>query len=211
MISPSSHLLPIVEGEGDERAVPELLRRILYEELGRYDIQVLKPHRRGELPKVKTSFPRFFETAALENASIICILDFDCAFCDDVEREEHHLRQTAHHIRPDVPFGVCLIVKEFESLFLWDEKSTRKALPMLKSDTVWPENPEAVRDAKGWLSKAQPSGYSYKPTTDQAKLSKQVDLSVLKQCSPSYQRLLATLEQLFPSDTVPSDPSDMDG
>ncbi len=52
-------LLPIVEGEGDERAVPVLLRRIL-EHHGRYDVQVLKPQRRGELPKSQGELRSFF-------------------------------------------------------------------------------------------------------------------------------------------------------
>lgn len=181
-------LVTIVEGEGDERAVPVLLRRIL-ESHGRHDVQVLKPHRRGELPKVKANFERFFGAAALENAAVLCVLDFDCEFCNDVEHEEALLRAKAQQARPDVPFEACFIVKEFESMFLWDPTSTRAALPQIPKILVFPDNPEAIRDAKGWLSKAQPKGHSYKPTAHQAKLAAQVDLAFISKHSPSFRRL----------------------
>lgn len=189
-------LIAIVEGEGDERAVPVLLRRIL-ESHGRHDVRVLKPHRRGELPKVKSNFERFFQAAALEDASILCILDFDCEFCNDVEHEEEYLRKFALKIRPDVRFDACLIVKEFESMFLWDESSARAVLPQIPPGCVFPENPETIRDAKGWLSKAQPKGHSYKPTAHQAKLAAQVDLATLLTKSPSFRRLNDTILRII--------------
>ncbi|CAM3382450.1 DUF4276 family protein [Paracidovorax anthurii] len=181
-------LLAIVEGEGDERAVPVLLRHIL-EHHGRYDVQVLKPQRRGELPKVKANFARFFEAAMLENAAVLCVLDFDCEWCLDVEQEERNLKSMARGIRTDYPFEACFIVKEFESLFLCDEATTRSALPAIPPETVFPADPESVRDAKGWLSAAQPKGMAYKPTTHQAKIASQLNLTYLGQHSPSFQRL----------------------
>ena len=36
-------IVPIVEGPGDEAATPVLLRRILYERLGRYDLDIVRP------------------------------------------------------------------------------------------------------------------------------------------------------------------------
>ncbi len=182
-------VLPIVEGEGDERAVPVLLRRMLHEVHCRYDIQVLSAHRRGELPKVKASFERFFQAAALENAAILCVLDFDCDTCIDVLAEEAGLRQRAQALRSDVPFEACFIVKEFESLFLWDAASTRTALPLINKDCQFPSDPEAIRDAKGWLKDAQPKGHSYKPTIHQAKLASLVNLDTLLAHSASYRRL----------------------
>lgn len=181
-------LLPIVEGEGDERAVPVLLRKIL-EHHGHYEIQVLKPQRRGELPKVKANFRRFFETAILEDAAVLCVLDFDCEGCIDVNSEEQALRDLAQNIRPGYPFDACFIVKEFESLFLCDSLTTQSILPAIAAGTVFPANPESVRDAKGWLSSAQPKGMAYKPTTHQAKITSQLNLEHLAQHSPSFQRL----------------------
>ncbi|GKT16313.1 DUF4276 family protein [Acidovorax sp. SUPP2522] len=181
-------LLAIVEGEGDERAVPVLLRQIL-EHHGHYGVQVLKPQRRGELPKVKSNFARFFEAAMLENAAVLCVLDFDCEWCLDAAQEEQNLMAMARSIRTDYPFEACFIVKEFESLFLCDAATTRSALPAISPDTVFPDHPESIRDAKGWLSSAQPKGMAYKPTTHQARIASQLDLPHLEKHSPSFQRL----------------------
>lgn len=184
----NKRLLPIVEGEGDERAVPELLRRILHHH-ERFDVEVLKPHRRGELPKVKANFSRFFQTALLEDASVICVLDYDCTTCDDAERDEQELRTLAKGVNAQAGFEACLIVKEFESLFLCDPVATRAALPLIDAKLDFPAKPESVRDAKGWLSEAQPKGAAYKPTAHQAKIVSYLNLDHLLEQSPSYRRL----------------------
>lgn len=191
----NKRLLPVVEGEGDERAVPALLRRILHHH-GRFDVDVLKPHRRGELPKVKANFSRYFQAALLENASVICVLDYDCATCDDVERDEQELRTLAKGVNAQAGFDACLIVKEFESLFLCDPRATRASLPLIHAKLDFPANPESVRDAKGWLSEAQPKGAAYKPTTHQARIVSHLNLDHLLEKSPSYQRLARAVLRL---------------
>ena len=189
-------VLPIVEGDGDVAAIPVLLRRILQAH-DRFDVQILPPHKRGELPKVKANFERFFKAAALESVPVLCVLDFDCANCVDAIKDEQELKTLAHKFHPLIDFEACLIVKEFESLFLFDEMGTRKILPSIVKSTVFPANPEAIRPAKEWLSRAQPSGVSYKPTVHQAKLAAAVDLNILRTRSPSYQRLESALLRLI--------------
>lgn len=191
-----SKILPIVEGDGDVAAVPVLLRRILQAH-SRFDVQILPPHKRGELPKVKANFERFFKTAALENVPVLCVLDFDCAHCLDAIKDEQELKEQAKKFHPLIDFEACFIVKEFESLFLCDEMGTRKVLPSIIKSTVFPANPEEIRPAKEWLSRAQPSGTAYKPTVHQAKLAAAVDLKVLRAKSPSYQRLESALLRLI--------------
>lgn len=179
----------IVEGDGDVQAVPVLVRRILdAHEI--FDVSLALPvQKRGDLPKVKRRFSDFFQAATLENYPILCVLDFDCEFCNDVLAEEAEFRELANGIRPNYPFAACFIVKEYESLFLWDEGTIRKVFSRTKSNYVFPITPESVRDAKGELSLAQEKGWSYKPTVHQAKLSAQVDLALLRASSPSFQRL----------------------
>lgn len=193
----NQRILPIVEGDGDVQAVPVLVRRILQAH-NRFDVEVLPPHKRGELPKVKADFQRIFKVAAKEQAGILCVLDFDCAQCVDALKDEYELQQQAQQMNPLIAFAVCLIVKEFESLFLWDEASTRKVLPQLLKHTVFPANPEDIRPAKEWLSKSQPSGFAYKPTAHQAKLAAAINLDLLRARSPSYQRLEAAVLKLAP-------------
>jgi hypothetical protein len=178
----------MVEGPGDAKAVPILLKRILKKNRI-FDIDFPRPHIRGDLPKIKKNFTRFFADARQKKYPVLCVLDFDCDECREVEKEENNLKNEAEKLYPGYFFEACFIVKEFESLFLWDAKNTRKILPSIIDGYDFPEAPESIRDAKGELSKAQPKGYIYKPTIHQAELSREVDLDLLKSRSPSYQRL----------------------
>lgn len=54
-----------------------------------------------------------------------------------------------------------------------------------------PEDPEGIRDVKGWLSKHFPKGKAYKPTLDQLKLTQWIDFGVLR---TSKARSFRTLE-----------------
>lgn len=181
-------LLPIVEGHGDIEAVPVLIRRIL-EHHNHFDVTILRPHKRGDLPKIKANFDKCFKMAIKEKAAIIWIIDFDCADCDCVAEEADQLYQKANAIHAEWPFRVAFMVKEFETLFLSEPDATRSVLKEISKTTVFPEDPEAIRDAKGWLSRAMPSGYTYKETIHQAKLAAVVDLTRLKHNSASYRHL----------------------
>jgi hypothetical protein len=188
-------ILPIVEGRGDALAVPELIRRVLHEhEI--FDVRVLTPQERGDLPKVKAKLESFLKIASYEKAPILMVLDFDCDFCECPLREREELLASARSIHIDQAFDVCFMVKEYESLFLWDEDTTRAVFPAIPKGRAFPPDPESVRDAKGWLSNALPKGVAYKTTVHQQKLTARLDLDRLRECSPSFQRFEAALLQL---------------
>lgn len=179
----------IAEGDGDVLALPEIVRRILHaNEI--YDVQIAKPtHKRGDILKVKSRFTDYLSAAAIENYPVLCVLDYDCKHCNDVIAEESNFATLASNVRPDHPFRACFIVKEYESLFLWDAQAAKSVLPQIRFDYVFPADPEQIRDAKGELSAAQASGWAYKPTVHQAALSKKIDLDILRTKSPSFVRL----------------------
>jgi hypothetical protein len=179
----------IAEGDGDVRALPELVRRIL-EFNNIFDVQIAYPvHKRGEITKVKKRFGEFFETAAIENYPVLCVLDFDCKGCDDVVAEELEFLNEAEKLRTTYPFRACFIVKEYESLFLWDQEATQAVLTQMRPDYKFPATPETIRDAKGELSRSLDSGSAYKPMIHQMAISKKVNLQILREKSPSFQRL----------------------
>lgn len=187
----------IVEGDGDLTAVPVLVRRILHSK-NIFDVDIAQPvHRRGDIPKVRGRFRDFFEVAAIQGHPVLCVLDFDCDDCVDVETTENEFRALARELRPDYPFEACFIVKEFESIFLFDENCVRNVLPAVRPEYVFPLAPETIRDAKGELSTALPKGWSYKPTVHQAKLSANVNLELLLEASPSFQRLQTAVLNLI--------------
>jgi hypothetical protein len=191
-----TRILPVVEGDGDVEAVPELIRRIAHG-LGRFDITVCHPHKRGGLPAVLSRFDNFFKTALLDKCPILWVLDYDCDDCHDQVRHVEQLRARGEALSNGVAFEFVFLVQEFETLFLADHETTRKAFPDISAALPFPADPERVRDAKGWLSSARPKGYAYKPTQHQKRLSAQVDLGRLRERSPSYARFEQAVERLI--------------
>jgi hypothetical protein len=182
-----NRILPIVEGDGDLKAVPVLLRNLLaWHDL--HETQILSPHKRGELPKVAAGFDNYFRMALKENAAILLVLDFDCEYCDCPFLEAEKLYQRAQAIHNGWPFKIAFLVKEFESLFLAEAQAAANVLT-LPPGTEFPDTPETIRDAKGWLSKARPKGASYKPTVHQAKITAQLDFEKLRKTSSDFRHL----------------------
>lgn len=189
-------ILPIVEGEGDEEAVPELLRRLAYD-LERFDVTICPAQRRGDLPKVKGRFEAFFRTAALEEAAIFWVMDYDCQECTDQARHVEELKALARRIDSRQRIEFVFMVQEFETLFLADWATTCSVFSDISVRAPAPTNPESIRDAKGYLSKARPKGSAYKPTQHQKRLAAQVNFDRLRACSPSFNRFEAAVQALL--------------
>ncbi|MDD2774720.1 MAG: DUF4276 family protein [Gallionella sp.] len=193
-------LLAIVEGEGDLKAVPELLRRILHHHQ-HFEVEVLA-HKRGDLPKIHANFENVFKMAIKEDAAILLLIDFDCKDCDCVVKSAAPFYEKALALRPEWPFKVSFMVKEFETLFLADRDATRKILKDIPEVTAFPSSPESVRGAKEWLSKAMPSGIAYKETVHQVKIVSQLNLNHLRERSPSYRHLEKAVLALVSNETI---------
>ncbi len=75
------------------------------------------------------------------------------------------LLKKAMQIRPDVPIGVALAQREFESWFLAAAQSLqgKRSLP---KDLEPPPEPEAIRNAKQWLD-GRMGTQGYSETVDQ--------------------------------------------
>ena len=180
-------LLTIVEGHGDVRAVPQLVRRIL-ERHGIYDVQLLPTQRRGEYPSVIKLFDTYFLAAIKENAAILWVMDFDAKEYDCPYREARSLITRANALRPDWPLKIAFLVKEYETLFIHDKDATRAVFPDIK-DIPFPAKPEDIRGAKEWLSAQRPSGMTYKETVHQEKITARLDLDLLREKSPDFAHL----------------------
>lgn len=180
-------ILPIVEGDGDLAAVPELIRRVAHAQ-GRYDVNVLRPHKRGDIPKVKSRFDDFLQIALLESAPILWVLDFDCEDCLDPAAYRREFMERAAKLKGQTPVEFVFMVQEFETLFLADHETTRSVFADIPTAKIFPANPESVRDAKGWISEARPKGSAYKPTQHQQRIAAQVNLDRLRVRSASFRR-----------------------
>jgi hypothetical protein len=189
-------LLLIVEGQGDGKAAPKLVHKI-FEQHGLSDVVLRPTQQRGEYPTVAKSFDNFFLAAIKERAPILWIMDFDAKGYDCPYREASILAERAAQLRPGWPIAFAFLVKEFETLFLHDEAATRMAFPDIPKQVVFPEQPERIRGAKEWLSKSRPKGLAYKESSDQAKITKYLNINLLRQKSADFAHLERALLKLI--------------
>lgn len=176
----------VVEGHGEVQAAPVLLRRIAAE-LG-HGAKVPRPvrirrnrvNRAGELERAVELASR----DAGEDGSILVLLDADT---DCPAQLAPALASRAEAVRPDGMIRVVLAKTEFESWFLAAAASIRGRRAIAASATP-PNDPEAIRDAKGVLSSWMPGNRSYRPTRDQAALTAVFDLQAARS-APSFDKL----------------------
>jgi len=89
------------------------------------------------------------------------------------------------------------VIRECEACFLASiEKIVRDKNNKFPQDLIYTKDVESKRGVKEWLSNQLPSGYSYKPTVDQARLTNLIDIRAAQQKSRSFRRLCLTGEQI---------------
>jgi hypothetical protein len=189
-------LLAIVEGHGDVKAVPLLIRNILKAK-GIHDVELLPTQRRGEYPSVAKDFDDYFLAAIKENAPILWVMDFDAKGCDCPYKAAQELLGRAAKLHPGWLIRIAFLVKEYEVLFLHDENATRHVFPDLAKGKPFPSSPEKIRDAKGWISERLPSGMAYKETVHQEKITAQLNLDLLRQKSKDFAHLERAILKLI--------------
>jgi hypothetical protein len=142
----------------------------------------------GRVPPFRMrSYGEFFRGDKLENAirlhktytdcaAILVLLDMD----DDCARDK--ALELAGRIRAmePLPFSVVVVCAkcEYESWFL-------ASLETIQPGRAYQQDPELRRDAKGWLKKE----FGYRPTRDQARLTRDLDVDLALERSRSFRRL----------------------
>lgn len=179
----------IVEGKGEEHALPVLIRRIAPH------VSVNRPWRSSKDRLLKDhELEREIQTVSElmgSGGAILVLLDAD-KHCPAVLGPK--LLQRARSARPDREIVVAIAKAEFENWFLAAARSLRgkRGLP---GDLEPPADPESVRGAKEWLAKQRGSPYS--PTIDQPAFASLFDLQEARQNSPSFRRFERLLLDLF--------------
>jgi hypothetical protein len=160
-------IVPIVEGQGEVLAVPELFRRIIAELDFGVSIEVGRPVRQPRDKVLKNGeLQRALGLAANEigqEGAVFILLDSD----DDCPAEAGpHLLAQARAIRADLRIAVVLAQREFEAWFL-ASASSLKGLRALSNDIETHQVPESVRGCKEWLETWMPAASKYSPSADQ--------------------------------------------
>ncbi len=180
----------IVEGHGEVKALPLLLRRLADWRLPQANIDVPLPIRvhRDRFLNRDDEFNRHLQFAGSkcgDDGWILILLDAD----DDCPATKgSEILARAKHVLPHRSISVVLANREYEAWFIGAAASlnNRRGLAIDAADlTVDPEQP---RDAKGWLSNRM-NDNTYGETTDQPAFTALMDMQeTLNRCR-SFQKL----------------------
>ena len=187
----------LVEGEGDMQAAPVLLRRLLHEELRRYDWQTDPRHtmKVWGLAKLRQNLPKFIEHLrgkTCDGAMILLDLE-DQLPC----QEAPALAEEIAALQP-LPFPVVIVFayKEYEAWFLAGISSIAARVTYLDSNLTYAADPEAKRGPKKWLDKQMLPTIKYKEVLHQAEFTRYLDFGQARR-APSFQRLERALQELL--------------
>lgn len=190
-------LASVVEGHGEVGALPILLRRVVEEIDPARASDIRRPIRvnRGTMLR-QGQLERYVDLAARQlggSGAVLVLLDEDddCAATLGPQLNE---RARSHF--PHVPLAVVVAVKEFEAWFLAaaDSLAGRRGLP---DDLRAPDEPERIRDAKGWLQARRIDGLAYAPTVDQPALAASFDLATARTRARSFDKLWREVARLM--------------
>ena len=151
-------IVTIVEGHGEVEAVPVLLRRIARQVAPAAALDVPRPIRvkRNRLLR-EGELERAVGLAAAKAEAHGCILILLDANGDCPAQLAPIVLRRAVAARRDRDIRVVLAKMEYEAWFLAAAASLAGRLG-LDEDIAPPPDPEAIRDAKGWLSGKMPPG-----------------------------------------------------
>lgn len=185
---------PIVEGQGDEAALPLLLRR-LRDEAQAWELNVGRPHRRRRTQLVKKDSLQTAVRVALLREDCVGVLVLFDADGDCPKELAPTLEQWAREAAGGRPCAVVMANREYEAWFLASIESLRGRTSILTGATPHPD-PESPRDAKGELESRMPPNMSYTATVDQPAFTAQFDLeSAYRRCR-SFRKLVSAFGML---------------
>ena len=201
-------IVPIVEGHGEERAIPCLMRRWLrYRGFCKFfEVPGLAINAKG-CGKLKAPYDRLrhigiehYVEAALRNKpdAILIVIDADeeCLNRDPSNGLGPKLVSRAKDVAGTIPLGVVVANREYEAWFLASITSIRAAgLFPNRINVNGNFNPELPRDCKGIIASLM--GCPYEETIHQLKLTERLTFSPkAKYRSPSYGKFQRDLERL---------------
>ncbi len=185
----------IVEGHGDEKAVPLLLRRLFQELAGVPYVDVIRPIRivRSKLVQDATLL-KAVDLAELKLASTHCerkwiIIIFD-ADEDLACRLAPQLLSKLQEQRAHLDISIVLPVPEYETWFVAAAESLEKYLHI--DDVTVPFNPEQTKTKKAWLQQRFRGRYT--ETIEQAALTSVMSLALCRERSASFDKLCREVE-----------------
>lgn len=187
----------IVEGDGEESALPVLVSRIVTELCPGFWARAYIAtnfHGRDRFQDEGMVKRAVFNAAGrVGSGGAVLILrdaDDDCPVLGAAT-----LSKWAHEARSDVHVSVVIAKHEYEAWFIAAAESLRGHRGVHPQLEPHPD-PESISDAKGWLTRNMVRGQPYNPTTHQASFSQKFDLELARERSPSFGKLCRDIVRL---------------
>ena len=186
----------IVEGDGEDEALPVLVRRIIAE-IGpvvfpRVSVPVSWPRSRLTKQEYLVRAVGLAAQRATPAGAILILVDAD----DDCPVQlGSRLLAWAQSARRDMPVAVIVANREYESWFLAAAESLRGHRG-LAADLTAPTDCDSIRDAKGWLRDRTTTSERYIPTAHQTSFSDRINLDQARLRSRSFRKLDKEIRRL---------------
>lgn len=182
----------IIEGDGEVRAVPLLLRR-LAEARGIHDLVVPPPIRvhRDQFLRRSEEFERklLLAVAKAQGGAVVVLLDADDDCPVILARD---IEERARPFLHGATLQVVIPNREYEAWLLAAAESLAGKRG-LREDIVPPPQPDDIRNCKGWLSERIPGG-RYHEVSDQPALTALFDVELASGRSRSLRKMITTFE-----------------
>jgi hypothetical protein len=202
----------IVEGHGEENALPNLINRLLRDHFKRDDIFTNDPKNAAGRNKLTMlgGFEKFINACLSLDKQVDGILilfdsDNDCPI---TLAKDFYMRVKRMNIA--VPIALVCVKYEYEAWFLANvEILVQNGL--LKAGASYPlDKIEEKRGVKEWLNTNMPEGKRYKETIDQRQMTRYINFEQTRPYSRSFRRLehaIAELLHAIDSSTITITPS----
>jgi hypothetical protein len=179
----------LVEGEGDERAMPVLLRRLQLQ-AGAFNLTFDRPLRKRRSDLVNEKSLRETVRLALRQErgcdGILIVFDGDK---DCPKSLASRIRDWIQTEAPGIPSEIVIAHREYEAWFLGSLESLRGKRQILQG-AVSPSNPESIRGAKERLKANMVVGTKYVEPADQPALTALFDLAAAHRSCRSFRRMV---------------------
>lgn len=184
------NVVSIVEGDGEVKALPVLLRRLNERLSPEAHVRLLEPIKVHRMRFVNRDeeFARFLGLASAkcgDDGWILILLDADDDCPVGLGRS---LLTKARAVLPHRRVSVVLANREYEAWFIAASASLNGQRGLVVSQDDAQAEAERPRDAKGWLEKRMVSRH-YSPTLDQSAFSATMNLDEASARSRSFRKL----------------------
>jgi len=179
-------VVPIVEGSSEVESVPILMRRLIHS-WDKYHLEIVKPVRvkRYQVVKAGELERRIKMAMTRPNCrAVMVVLDAD----DDCPKNlAMELLERAKLIAQDMPISVVLPKSELESWFVGSIESLR-GIRNISANACSPNDPETIRDAKGFLTNTMERDHHYISTVDQSTFAARFELTKALESCRSFKK-----------------------